>query len=87
MEETTLTRSVTRGNDMSGFDDLIAQGKKLYEDNKDTVDGFLKSEQGEQISDSVLDGAADLAKKVVPEGQHGVVDDVRKNVDGAVGNE
>lgn len=72
---------------MSGFDDLVEQGKKLYADNEDAIKGAMKSEQAEQVSDTVLDGAADLAKKIVPEQFHGTVDDVRKNIDGAVGNE
>lgn len=72
---------------MAGFDDLVNQGKELYEQNKDKIGEFLKSEQAEDISDKVLDGAADIAKKVVPEEHHGTVDDVRGNVDGAVGNQ
>ncbi|MGN6219245.1 MAG: hypothetical protein ACTHNQ_07055 [Microbacterium sp.] len=72
---------------MGGFDDLVNQGKQLYEQNKDKIDDFLKSEQAEGISDQVLDGASDLAKKVVPEEHHGTVDDVRGKVDGAVGNQ
>ena len=72
---------------MGGFDDLVNQGKGLYEQNKDKIGEFLKSEQAEDISDKVLDGASDLAKKVVPEEHHGTVDDIRGNVDGAVGNQ
>ncbi|MCC2033583.1 Rv0909 family putative TA system antitoxin [Microbacterium allomyrinae] len=72
---------------MAGFDDLVNQGKELYEQNKDKVSEFLKSEQAEDISDKVLDGAADLAKKVVPEEHHDKVDGVRGSVDGAVGHE
>lgn len=71
---------------MAGFDDLVNQGKELFEQNKDKIGEFLKSEQAEDISDKVLDGAADIAKKVVPEEHHGVVDDVRKSADGAVGD-
>ena len=72
---------------MAGLDDLVNQGKDLYEQNKDKIGDFLKSEQAEDISDKVLDGAADLAKKVVPDEHDGVVDDIRATVDGAVGNE
>ena len=72
---------------MGGFDDLVNQGKDLYAQNKDKIGEFLKSEQAEDISDKVLDGASDLAKKVVPEEHHGTVDDIRGNVDGAVGNQ
>jgi len=70
-----------------GIDDLVNQGKALYEQNKDKVQEFIKSEQAEDISDKVLGGAADAAKKVVPEEHHGTVDGVRDHVDKAVGNE
>lgn len=70
-----------------GIDDIVNQGKQLFEQHKDTINEALKSEQAEDISDKVLDGAADLAKKVAPDQFHGAVDDVRKNVDGAIGNE
>ena len=72
---------------MGGFDDLVNQGKGLYEQNKDKIDEFLKSEQAEDISDKVLDGASGLVKKVVPEAHHATVEDIRGNVDGAVGNQ
>jgi hypothetical protein len=77
----------TEGVSMGGFDDLVNQGKDLYEQNKDKIGDFLKSEQAEEISDKVLDGAADLTKKVVPDEHDGVVDDLRANVDGAIGNQ
>lgn len=70
-----------------GIDDLVNQGKELYEQNKDKVQEFLKSDQAEDISDKVLDGASDIAKKVVPGEHHGTVDDVRSNVDKSIGNE
>lgn len=72
---------------MGGFDDLVNQGKGLYEQHKDKIDGFVRSEQAEDISDKVLDGASGVAKKVVPEEHHGTIDDVRGNVDGAIGNQ
>ncbi|MDQ7878275.1 hypothetical protein Q9R08_09855 [Microbacterium sp. QXD-8] len=72
---------------MGGFDDLVNQGKDLYAQNKDGIREFLKSEQAEDISDKVLDGASGIAKKVVPEEHHDTVDDIRGNVDGAVGNQ
>ena len=70
-----------------GIDDLINQGKDLYEQHKDTIGEALKSDQAEGISDTVLDGAADAAKKVAPDQFDGTVDDVRANVDKAVGTE
>ena len=37
-----------------GFDDLVNQGKGLYEQNKDKIAEALKSEQAEGVSDKVL---------------------------------
>jgi hypothetical protein len=71
---------------MGGFDDLINQGKELYEQNKDKIDDFLKSEQAEDISDKVLDGASDMAKKVFSDDHDATIDSVRDNLDGAVGD-
>lgn len=70
-----------------GIDDIVNQGKKLYEDNKDKIDGLLKSDQAEQVSDQVFDAGADLAKKIAPDQFDGSIDDVRDAADGAVGNE
>ncbi|WP_347345234.1 hypothetical protein [Microbacterium sp.] len=70
-----------------GIDDIVNKGKELFEENKEKVEEFLKSDQVEEVSDKILDGAAGLAKKVVPGDHHGTVDDVRDNVDKAVGNE
>ncbi|GAA2865500.1 hypothetical protein [Microbacterium arabinogalactanolyticum] len=69
-----------------GIEDLVNQGKELFEQNKEKVEELLHSEQAEGISDKLLDGAADLAKKVAP-GAAEQIDGVRDNVDGAVGNE
>lgn len=70
-----------------GIDDLINQGKDLYEQNKDKIGGALGSDQAEDISDKVLDGASDAAKKVAPDQFHGTVDDVRESVDKSIGTE
>ncbi|WP_375385807.1 hypothetical protein [uncultured Microbacterium sp.] len=70
-----------------GIDDLVNQGKEFLDQNKDKIGEALKSEQAEGISDKALDAAADFVKKVAPEAAHGTVDDVRANVDKAVGNE
>jgi hypothetical protein len=69
-----------------GIEDLVNQGKELFEQNRDKVEEALHSEQAEGISDKILDGAADLAKKVAP-GAAEQIDSVRENVDKAVGNE
>ncbi|MFT4219697.1 MAG: Rv0909 family putative TA system antitoxin [Microbacterium sp.] len=70
-----------------GIDDIVNQGKELFEQNKEKVEEFLKSDQVEDISDKVLDGAADLAKKVLPDEHDAAIDGVRDNVDGAVGDQ
>jgi len=66
--------------------DAVNKGKELFEQNKDKVEEVLKSEQAEGISDKILDGVADFAKKVAP-GAADQIDDVRGNIDKAVGNE
>lgn len=70
-----------------GIEDIVNQGKELFEQNKDKIGDLLHSDQAEDISDKVLDGAADLAKKVAPDQFDGTVDDVRANLDKAVGTE
>ncbi|GAA3633452.1 hypothetical protein GCM10022200_15720 [Microbacterium awajiense] len=69
-----------------GIDDLVNQGKDFLDQNKDKIEDVMKSEQVEDVSDNVLDAAADFVKKVAPEQFHGTVDDVRDNVDGAIGD-
>lgn len=70
-----------------GLDDLVNKGKKLYEQNQDTIDDAIHSEQAEGISDDVLDRAAAGADKVSG-GKHGEqVAGFRDKADGAVGNE
>lgn len=59
-----------------GIEDLTNQAKD-----------FLKSEQAEGISDSLLDGAADLANKVTGNKFAEHVDGARNAADGVVGNE
>lgn len=70
-----------------GIEDAVNKGKDLYEQNKDKLAEAVKSEQAEDISDKVLDGAADLAKKVTPDEHDAKVDDIRDNLDKAIGNE
>ena len=56
---------------MGGIDDLVNQGKDLYAQNKDKIGEFLKSEQAEDISDKVLDGASDLVVQAMGDaGKH-----------------
>ncbi|WP_404430761.1 hypothetical protein LG299_12640 [Microbacterium lacus] len=59
-----------------GIEDLIGQGKN-----------FLNSDQGEDISDNVLDAGANLAKQLAPDELDAKIDDVRERIDGAIGKE
>ncbi|QAY60244.1 hypothetical protein ET475_09750 [Microbacterium protaetiae] len=70
-----------------GIDDIVNKGKELFEENKDKIDAALHSEQAEDISDKVLDGAADFAKKVAPDSADAKIDEFRNQADGAVGNQ
>ncbi|MFG6402752.1 MULTISPECIES: hypothetical protein [unclassified Microbacterium] len=70
-----------------GVDDIINKGKQMFEQNRDKIEEALKSEKAEDVSDKFLQGAADAVKKVVPEGQHAKVDEVRTNVDKNIGNQ
>lgn len=69
-----------------GIDDLVNQGKDFLDANKDKIGDALKSEQAEQISDKVLDAAADFVKKVAPDGIDARVDAVRESIDKSIGN-
>ncbi|MCD1269651.1 hypothetical protein B5M43_012535 [Microbacterium sp. MEC084] len=70
-----------------GFDDLVNQGKELFEQNKDKLQDALQSAEAEGVSDSVLDKVTDFAKGVLPDGLDAQIDQIRDNVDGAVGDE
>ena len=67
-------------------DDIINKGKKLLDENRSKIEEALKTEKAEEVSDKILDGAADAIKKVVPTEQHAKVDDIRQNVDKNIGN-
>lgn len=68
------------------INDAVNKGKEFLEQNKDKIDEALHSEQAEQVSDKVLDSAADFVKKVAP-GAADQVDGVRDSVDKSIGNE
>lgn len=70
-----------------GIDDLVNQGKEFLEQNKDKIDDVIKSDQAEDVSDNVLDAAADFVKKVAPDSVDQHVDGVRDSIDKSVGNE
>ena len=63
-----------------GIEDLVNKGKDLYEQNKDKVDEAVHSEQAEDVSDKVLDGVADFAKKIAP-GAAEKIDEIRDEAD------
>ncbi|GAA1543711.1 hypothetical protein HD600_000655 [Microbacterium ginsengiterrae] len=69
-----------------GVDDVVNKGKDLYEQNKDKIAEAVKSEQAEDISDKVLDGVADFAKKIAP-GASEKIDQIRDEADKSIGNE
>jgi hypothetical protein len=70
-----------------GIDDLVNQGKEFLDQNKDKIDDVIKSDQAEDVSDKVLDAAADFVKKVAPDSIDQHVDGVRENIDKSIGNE
>ena len=73
--------------DMGALDDLTKKAQDFVEENKDKIDEVLNSEQAEDISDKVLGGVSDAAKKVVPEEHHDKIDDVAANIDKSIGTE
>lgn len=67
--------------------DLAGKAGEFISDNAEKIQEALKSEQAEQISDSVLDKVADFADKVTGGKHSEQIADVREKLDGAVGNE
>ncbi len=72
---------------MGSLDDLTKKAQDFVEENKDKINEALNSEQAEDISDKILGGVSEAAKKVVPEEHHDKVDDVRENIDKSIGTE
>ncbi|KQO63901.1 antitoxin protein [Curtobacterium sp. Leaf261] len=74
---------------MANFDeiknDVTAKAKAFLDDNK--VKDALQSEKAEEISDKILDGLADAAKKVTGGKYDEQIDSARDNVDGKIGDE
>lgn len=70
-----------------GIDDIVNQGKEFLEQNKDKIAGVIKSDQAEDVSDNVLDAAADFVKKIAPDSVDAQVDSVRDSIDKSIGNE
>ena len=73
--------------DMGALDDLTKKAQDFVEENKDKINEALNSEQAEDISDKVLDGVAEAAKKVTPDEHDAKIDEVRENMDKKIGNE
>jgi hypothetical protein len=69
---------------MAGLDDIANKAKEFLE--SDSVKKALKSEQAEDISDKLLDGVADAAKKVTGGKFDEQIEGARKKADGAVGD-
>ncbi|HET6673186.1 MAG TPA: hypothetical protein VFG92_07400 [Agromyces sp.] len=72
---------------MGALDDLSKKAQDFVAENKDKIDEALNSEQAEDISDKILDGVTDAAKKVLPDEHDAKIDDVRDNLDGKIGTE
>nr|WP_315266192.1 Rv0909 family putative TA system antitoxin [Microbacterium lemovicicum] len=70
-----------------GIEDLVNQGKQFLDQNKDKIDGALKSDKAEEVSDKVLDAAAEFVKKVAPDSVDEKVDGVRDSIDKSIGDQ
>ncbi|WP_017794267.1 Rv0909 family putative TA system antitoxin [Leucobacter salsicius] len=70
-----------------GLEDLGKQASDFAKQNAEKIDGALKSEQAEGVSDKVLDGAAGLANKLTGGKFADKVEGVRDTLDGKIGNE
>lgn len=69
------------------IEDMAKQAGDFLKNNSDKVQDALKSEQAEDISDKVLDGAADLANKVTGGKFADQVQSARDTADKHIGNE
>jgi len=70
-----------------GIEDAAKQAGDFVKENADKVNDALKSEQAEGISDKVLDGVADFAKKVTGGKFDEQIDGARDAADKQIGNE
>ncbi len=68
-----------------GIDDITGKAKEFLE--SDQVKGMLESEQAEDISDKVLDAVAEAADKVTGGKFSDQIEDVKSNIDGAIGTD
>lgn len=70
---------------MSGFDDITKKAQEFLNDDK--VKDALKSEQAEDISDKLLDGAQEAVNKITGDKFEKQVGDARDSADKHVGNQ
>lgn len=68
-----------------GIDDITGKAKEFLE--SDQVKGMLESEQAEDISDKVFEGVAEVADKVTGGRFTEQIEDVKTNIDGAIGTD
>ena len=68
-------------------DDPINKAKEFLEQNKEKLDKVLHGEQAEQVTDSMINAAADFIKKLTPDEHDAKIDEVRANVDRSLGSE
>ncbi|GAA1693130.1 hypothetical protein GCM10009792_11300 [Microcella alkalica] len=68
-----------------GIDDITSKAKEFLE--SDQVKGMLDSEQAEDISDKVLEAVAEAADKVTGGKFSDQIEDVKSNIDGAIGTD
>jgi hypothetical protein len=70
---------------MAGLGDMMKKAQGLLADEK--VQKHLKSEKAEQVSDTVLGRASDIAKKVSGGKHDEKIDKAREQADKRLGNE
>lgn len=63
----------------------VKKGKELFEQNKEKIEAAVGSERAEEISDKVLDGVTDFAKRIAP-GAADKIDEIRDSADKAAGD-
>lgn len=74
------------GSDVA-IEDFAKKAGDLAGKHKDKIGEALSSDQAEQVSDKLLDGAANLANKVTGGKHSDKIDGVRDDLDGKIGNE
>ncbi|MGW9631652.1 Rv0909 family putative TA system antitoxin [Agromyces sp. NPDC055520] len=72
---------------MGSLDDITKKAQDFIEDNKDKISDALNSEQAEDLSDKVIGGVSDAAKKVTGGKFDEHIDGAAKAADDAIGTE